>query len=68
MKKLGIGTGIFYPTPAHLQPAFSNLGYKPGSFPHAEKLCEEVVSLPVVPEMTEEEIDQVCTALGEVCR
>lgn len=55
----GIGAGIHYPIPVHLQQAFSQLGYERGSFPVAERLAEEVLSLPLYPELTEEQVDRV---------
>ncbi|MBY0508103.1 MAG: DegT/DnrJ/EryC1/StrS family aminotransferase [Bryobacteraceae bacterium] len=45
----GIGTGIHYPVPLHLHPAFASAGQKRGSLPHAEKACREIVSLPLWP-------------------
>jgi dTDP-4-amino-4,6-dideoxygalactose transaminase len=62
----GIGTGIHYPVPAHLQPAYSDLGYGKGSFPQAEKAAHEVISLPVYPEMTEDQINKVAQALTSI--
>lgn len=61
----GVQTGIHYPTPVHLLPAHSDLGYKPGQFPHAEKAAQEVLSLPMFPELTEEQIVTVCRAVSE---
>ncbi|MDI6641220.1 MAG: DegT/DnrJ/EryC1/StrS family aminotransferase [Elusimicrobiota bacterium] len=55
----GIATGIHYPLPLHLQPAFGFLGYKRGDFTVAEKLSTEVISLPMFPELTETEIQIV---------
>ncbi|MFH1641613.1 MAG: DegT/DnrJ/EryC1/StrS family aminotransferase [Nanoarchaeota archaeon] len=55
----GIATGIHYTTPIHLQPAYKNLGYKEGSFPIVEKVTKEIISLPMFPEMTEEQINFV---------
>jgi dTDP-4-amino-4,6-dideoxygalactose transaminase len=55
----GIGSGVFYPKPLHLQNCFAGLGYKKGDFPVAERLCEQVLSLPVYPELTAEQIRYV---------
>lgn len=48
----GIGTGIHYPTPVHLLPAYADLGYRAGAFPHSEQAANEVLSLPMYPELT----------------
>jgi dTDP-4-amino-4,6-dideoxygalactose transaminase len=56
----GIQTGIHYPVPAHLQPAYADLGYGRGSFPQSEKAANEVLSLPLFPEMTDAQIEAVC--------
>lgn len=60
-----IQTGIHYPIPVHLQSCFSGLGYKAGDFPLAEQVANEVLSLPLFPEMTVEQQDQVVAALME---
>jgi dTDP-4-amino-4,6-dideoxygalactose transaminase len=60
----GIQTGVHYPIPAHLQPAFSILGYKVGDFPVSEGAAQEVLSLPLYPEMTQEQIATVAAAAG----
>jgi dTDP-4-amino-4,6-dideoxygalactose transaminase len=59
----GIQTGIHYPVPVHLQPAYADAAYSKGSFPHSEKAADEVVSLPMYPEMTEEHLQAVGQAL-----
>ena len=64
----GIQTGIHYPIPVHLQPAFADLGYKAGDFPHAEAAAGEVLSLPMFPEMTPQQIEQVAAAVRETAR
>lgn len=61
----GIQTMIYYPKALHLQPVFQNLGYKKGDFPIAEKACEEVLSLPMFPELSEEQIAYVISNLKE---
>lgn len=63
LKERGIATDVYWPEPPHLQPAFANLGYGPGSLPNTESLCDSVVALPLFPEMTDSEVDRVCEAL-----
>jgi dTDP-4-amino-4,6-dideoxygalactose transaminase len=54
----GIQTGIHYPVPCHLQPAYQNLG-NPGDFPHAETLCRQILSLPMYPGLSNTQIELV---------
>ena len=61
-----IGWGEHYPIPVHLQPAFYSLGYGKGSFPVAEKHMGEIVSLPMYPELSMEDVDRVCEVLKSV--
>jgi len=56
LKKSGISTGMHYPLPLHIQPAYKYLGYKKGDFPNAEKASNEILSLPIYPELTEKQI------------
>jgi dTDP-4-amino-4,6-dideoxygalactose transaminase len=63
---LGISTGIHYPVPLHRQPAYARLGLGEGSFPVAERLAEEVLSLPMFAELTDDQIDRVAQALCAV--
>jgi dTDP-4-amino-4,6-dideoxygalactose transaminase len=65
LKSRGIETGIHYPVPIHLLPATHNLGWNEGDLPVAEKLSKEILSLPMFPELTERQIEQVCTTIKE---
>lgn len=64
----GIQTLIHYPNPAHLQNAYSYLGYKPGSLPETEKLVKRIQSLPMHPGLTNEQIDLVIEAITDFTR
>ncbi len=68
LRERGIGCGIHYPVPLHLQPAYAHLGLGPGSFPVAERVTREILSLPMFPEMTEAMIDTVAEAVVELDR
>jgi dTDP-4-amino-4,6-dideoxygalactose transaminase len=59
----GIGTGRHYPEPPHLSAAYAGLGYAPGSFPVAERMSREVLSLPMFPGMTPAQVEQVGEAI-----
>ena len=63
MNAAGIGAGIHYPVPIHLQGAFKQLGHKKGDFPLTEKAAEEMISLPIYPEITAAQQEQVVAAL-----
>jgi perosamine synthetase len=59
LEKAEIGYGVHYPTPIHLQPLYKELGYDTQSFPHSEALSNEVLSLPVHPSLSEQEIAKI---------
>jgi dTDP-4-amino-4,6-dideoxygalactose transaminase len=63
LKEKGIGTSIYYPIPLHLQKCFEYLGHKKGDFPVAERTCEEVLALPIFPELTADEVDYICDSI-----
>jgi dTDP-4-amino-4,6-dideoxygalactose transaminase len=65
LKTKGIGTSIYYPLSLHLQPCFAYLGYKEGQLPEAERASREVLSLPVYPELTRAQLDEVVAAVRE---
>lgn len=63
MQQAGIGVGVHYPVPIHLQGALSDLGHNVGDFPHTERAAERILSLPMFPGITESEQEQVVAAL-----
>jgi dTDP-4-amino-4,6-dideoxygalactose transaminase len=63
LRSRGISSLVHYPTPIHLQTAYQRLGYKNGSFSQAEKAAAEILSLPIYPTMTEEEVVAVSSAV-----
>ncbi|NWF59713.1 MAG: DegT/DnrJ/EryC1/StrS aminotransferase family protein [Fischerella sp.] len=65
LQEQGVNTMVYYPRPLHLQPVYENLGYQPGQLPVAEQASQEVVSLPMFPELSEEQQDQVIYSLKD---
>ncbi|MGA1013263.1 DegT/DnrJ/EryC1/StrS family aminotransferase, partial [Vulcanococcus sp.] len=62
----GVTTIIYYPIPIHRQPAYADLDYAPGSLPITERLCSEVLSLPIFPELSTEQQSRVIEVLQQV--
>jgi len=62
----GIGCGVHYPVPIHLQEAYRDLGYKQGAFPIAERSAKEFVSLPMFPELALAQLERVVECVKEI--
>jgi dTDP-4-amino-4,6-dideoxygalactose transaminase len=65
LREQGIGTAIHYPVPIHLQPFYAGNGFRRGQFPVTEGLCDEIISLPMFPEMTTEQVERVAANVAE---
>jgi dTDP-4-amino-4,6-dideoxygalactose transaminase len=63
LKEKQIGSAVYYPLSLHLQPCFEYLGYKRGAFPESERASQEVISLPVYPELKQSQLDEVIDAV-----
>jgi dTDP-4-amino-4,6-dideoxygalactose transaminase len=68
LKQHGIASMVYYPVPLHLQPLYASLGGKPGGLRVSERAAREVLSIPLYPEMTPEQIQRVAEAVREVAR
>jgi len=66
LEQAGVGSAIHYPVPVHLQPGFSHLGYGPGSLPVTESLAQQVLSLPLYPELDPEDVGAVCARIRAI--
>jgi dTDP-4-amino-4,6-dideoxygalactose transaminase len=64
----GIQTGIHYPIPCHLQPAFNYLGYQQGNFPQSEQLSQQILSLPMYPGLNNSQITEIVTAIYSILK
>jgi dTDP-4-amino-4,6-dideoxygalactose transaminase len=59
-----IGSSVYYPVPLHLQPLYATLGHQPGDFPHAEHAAQEVLSLPMYPELRPAQLSRVAETIS----
>lgn len=64
LKERGVGTSVYYPLPLHLQPCFAYLGYKEGQCPESERAARDVLSLPIFPELTRAQLDEVVAGVS----
>ncbi len=65
LQEKGVSTGLHYPLPLHLQKAYAHMGHTKGDFPVTEHAADRLLSLPMYPELTEEQIDHVCSSIKE---
>ena len=68
LQDAGVTTIIYYPIPIHRQPAYADLGYGPGSLPITERLCAEVLSLPIFPELSEAQQQRVIEVVSQLAQ
>jgi dTDP-4-amino-4,6-dideoxygalactose transaminase len=68
LKDHGVGTEVYYPLPLHLQNCYRDLGYQKGAFPQSERAAEEVLSVPIFAELTEEQLHYVVQMIGSFYR
>ncbi len=66
LQQLGVGTALYYPLPLHAQPVYSHLGYRLGQLPITEQVAQEVISLPMFPELSQAQQQQVVYALKDL--
>jgi len=64
----GVSTGVHYPIPVHLQPGYRDLGYNAGDLPRTERICHEVLSLPMYPELSSETLTKITGSVRQFCR
>ena len=64
----GVGTGVHYPIPVHLQRGYRTLGYNAGDLPQTERICREVLSLPMYPELPNETVMQIADLVRQFSR
>ncbi|MGA9405974.1 MAG: DegT/DnrJ/EryC1/StrS family aminotransferase [Bacteroidota bacterium] len=67
LKEKGIATGIHYPIPLHMQPAYCYLHHRPGDFPVAQRYASQLLSIPLYPELTDTQVEYIAGALIDAC-
>lgn len=65
LEKKGVGTALYYPLPLHMQECFENLGYRKGDLPVSERITQEVISIPIFPELTNKEIEYIVSVIND---
>jgi dTDP-4-amino-4,6-dideoxygalactose transaminase len=68
LRAQGIGTQVHYPVPVHRQEAYAAMGYAPGALPETERACEAILSLPIYPELRDEDVERVAGAVRSFYR
>ncbi len=68
LSEVGIATGVHYPVPMSLQPAFKNLGHRVGDFPVSERMAERILSLPLYPELSQTQVHEICDHFLKVAK
>ena len=68
LESAGVSTGVHYPIPVHMQSGYRHLGYNAGDLPETERVCQEVLSLPMYPELSTETVTQIAHSVREFCQ
>lgn len=66
LKSSGVETAVHYARPIHLQKAYASMGHRPGSFPHTERACEQAISMPLFPELSDAQVEYAAQSLAQI--